>query len=37
MCKGADVAKAALKEITAKGNDATTKELNSATVLGDSD
>ena len=33
MCKGADVAKAALKEIAAKGNTATTKEQNSATVL----
>lgn len=33
MCKGEDVAKAALKEINDKGNDATTKELNKATVL----
>ncbi|MPM36788.1 DNA polymerase III PolC-type [bioreactor metagenome] len=33
MCKGADVAKAALKEIEAKGNTATAKEQNNATVL----
>ncbi|MDD5945223.1 MAG: PolC-type DNA polymerase III [Clostridia bacterium] len=33
MCKGEDVAKAALKEIEAKGNDATAKEQNKATVL----
>lgn len=33
MCKGEDAAKSALKEINDKGNDATTKELNKATVL----
>ena len=33
MCKGEEVAKNALKEINDKGNDATTKELNKATVL----
>lgn len=33
MCKGPDVAKAALKEIETKGNTATAKEQNNATVL----
>lgn len=33
MCKGAEVAKAALKEIEAKGTAATAKEQNNATVL----
>lgn len=33
MCRGEDVAKAALREIEDKGNDATAKELNKATVL----
>ncbi len=33
MCRGEEVAKAALREIEDKGNDATTKELNKATVL----
>lgn len=33
MCKGPDIAKAALKEIEAKGNTATAKEQNNATVL----
>lgn len=33
MCKGEEVAKIALKEINDKGNEATTKELNKATVL----
>ena len=33
MCRGEEVAKAALREIEDKGNDATAKELNKATVL----
>ncbi len=33
MCRGEDVAKASLNEIEEKGNTATTKELNKATVL----
>lgn len=33
MCRGEEVAKSALKEIEEKGNTATTKELNKATVL----
>ena len=33
MCRGIDIAKAAVREITAKGLDATTKEKNKLTVL----
>ena len=33
MCRGEEVARAALREIEDKGNDATAKELNKATVL----